>query len=293
MPKNEWTGVWLGSFTSQHGHISANAVVIRPNGTGEVIHSALFHPEKASYWVTKSTFSFQNTQPDTLTATVLSSQTFAGSGYWGMRATKSGQFPIKSTPAGVAVGAFGLEKIMLQKTAININQNVAQMVTDDIKRVIADEGGFDQKNELTEAQKAMGLMLMGGATASAIKGDSAMTSSLLDQTYKATDGQWGAPQLIPPDGGRKSALGFGTQTTDITANYPEGFAYNVTTYGGQYASDRHDFITIYGVTTYATAQQNLNAGRAVYGGNKNDPRFRIEKVRVTPGSQIRTGMEPR
>lgn len=95
----------------------------------------------------------------------------------------------------------------------------------------------------------------------------------------------------PPDGYRKSSIQFGTQTTDITANYPEGYAYDVTTYGGQYATDPQDFITIYGMTTRASAEQNLEAGRAVYGGNSNDPRFRIRAIRVTKGSRVRTGMD--
>lgn len=37
----------------------------------------------------------------------------------------------------------------------------------------------------------------------------------------------------PPDGYRSSSIQFGTQTTDITANYREGYAYDVTTYGGE------------------------------------------------------------
>ena len=85
----------------------------------------------------------------------------------------------------------------------------------------------------------------------------------------------------------------GIRNTDITANYPEGYAYNVTTYSGQYASDRWSFSTIYGITTYATAKQNLEAGRSVYGGpDKSDRRgwFWIEKVPVRKGSSIRTGV---
>lgn len=85
----------------------------------------------------------------------------------------------------------------------------------------------------------------------------------------------------------------GISTTDITANYPEGYAYNVTTYVGQYASDRYSFATFYGITTYATAKQNLEAGRSVYGGpDKSDRRgwFWIEKVPVRKGSSVQTGM---
>ncbi|RYD38817.1 MAG: hypothetical protein EOP87_00700 [Verrucomicrobiaceae bacterium] len=91
--------------------------------------------------------------------------------------------------------------------------------------------------------------------------------------------------------GGANATAIGTSTTDITANYPGGYAYNVTTYGGQNATDSYDFITFYGITDQATAQQNLEAGRRVYGGNPNDPRFRIERVRVTKGSRIKTGIE--
>jgi hypothetical protein len=85
----------------------------------------------------------------------------------------------------------------------------------------------------------------------------------------------------------------GVGTTDITANYPEGFAYNVTTYVGQYQSDRYSFATIYGITTKAVAEQNLEAGRAVYGGPDKGIRrgwFYIEPVRVTKGSKVRVGI---
>ncbi len=84
----------------------------------------------------------------------------------------------------------------------------------------------------------------------------------------------------------------GLMTTDVSANYPEGVAYDVTTYGGQYATDRYSFITIFGMTTYASAKQNLEAGRSVYGGDKSDRPgyFWIDKIPVRQGSQIRTGV---
>lgn len=92
----------------------------------------------------------------------------------------------------------------------------------------------------------------------------------------------------------KNIAAIGTSSTNITANYPEGYAYNVTTYTGQYASDRWSFTTTYGMTTYAAAKQNLEAGRAVYGGGDTSDRpgwFWIEKVPVRKGSSVRTGIQ--
>jgi hypothetical protein len=84
----------------------------------------------------------------------------------------------------------------------------------------------------------------------------------------------------------------GLQYTDVTANYPEGYAYNVTTYIGQYAMDDYSFGTIYGITTRAVAEQNLEAGRRVYGGDDSlrPGWFHIEAVPVRPGSKIKVGI---
>lgn len=86
----------------------------------------------------------------------------------------------------------------------------------------------------------------------------------------------------------------GTSSTNVTANYPEGFSYNVTTYVGQYVTDKYSFGTFYGITTYQTAKQNLEAGRSVYGGEDKSDRpgwFWIEKVPVRQGVAVKTGFQ--
>lgn len=82
-------------------------------------------------------------------------------------------------------------------------------------------------------------------------------------------------------------------TTAITANYPEGFAYNVTTYVGTSANVPWDFATIYGVTSYQTARQYIEAGKAIYGGDKSDRPgwFWIEKVPVRAGTNVKVGIQ--
>lgn len=110
----------------------------------------------------------------------------------------------------------------------------------------------------------------------------------------ATVGVAGAAGLANGTGQSQSQRLGGEGVTPITQNYKEGYAYNVTTYVGQYASDKYSFATIYGITTLAVAQQNLEAGRSVYGGDKTmrPGYFHIERVPVTQGSQIRTGIVP-
>lgn len=82
-------------------------------------------------------------------------------------------------------------------------------------------------------------------------------------------------------------------STGNTANYPEGFAYNVTTYVGTSANVPWDFATIYGVTSYQTARQYVEAGKAIYGGDKRDRPgwFWIEKVPVRAGTNVKVGIQ--
>jgi hypothetical protein len=278
-----WTGVWLAENTSFYGHPSSQALVLRANGTGSAFVSSIFHPERNSYWVKEHYFTWSAASSNTLNGLLGEWVTLSGSGSDGWRIKKSGPFTVQSTALGLAVNAMGLEKARFKKSDLPLNTNLSSMI-------VADARGRLTMGQGNSNNDALGMMAMGGAIGATYKGNTELARRFLGQVHTLSGGQYGLPAQVSSSASHNKGK-FGTQTTDITANYPEGYAYNVTTYAGFYASDDFSFVTMYGLTSYAQAKQNLEAGRSVYGGDKSDRRgwFWIEKVPVNSNSKIRLG----
>lgn len=282
LPKEKWAGVWFGNSVSFYGHESSNGLLLRNNGTGYLVSSAIFEPRhNPSFWVRRIDFTWALDDQTSATARVTGKQTLAGDGSEGLFGNGS-IFKILATNSGLKVANFGKQNSPFLKYPGKFTGDVATKVTNETRnKALALGGNETPYSGPTFAQIAQGA-LKSYQQGLAIGGAANPGSGSGSQTNQAARSQDIVGQV---------QLG----SAEIAA-YTDGKAYNVLTLLPVDGNSGGEWCYQYGITidnarSVLATGYALAADRSAYGPGNPRQIISWESVRVSQGSRIKMGIE--